>query len=131
MYHCHIQFYFVGSPHMAFDQIKGMPPLDHFSHSFSESIQPEETLAAQADVILMHLTGQDPEHDVRTLISVMPDKAELILLADKEQIAPLSGCLEAVADIWTLPLSEDELRFRLNRWQQACRRDKDAWQTSQ
>ncbi len=131
MYHCHIQFYFVGSPHMAFDQIKGMPPLDHFSHSFSESIQPEETLAAQADVILMHLTGQDPERDVRTLISAMPDKAELILLADKAQIAPLSGCLEAVADIWTLPLSKDELRFRLNRWQQACRREKEAWQTSQ
>ena len=38
--------------------------------------------------------------------------------------------LEQIHDVWTLPMSEEELRFRFSRWQRDCRERKDAWQTS-
>ncbi len=33
-------------------------------------------------------------------------------------------------DIWTLPMSEEEIRFHFLRWQQAYKTSKDYWQTS-
>ena len=52
MYHCHVQIYLAGSSCEAFETVKGMPPLEHFSHSFLESAGLDEGLAAQADLIL-------------------------------------------------------------------------------
>lgn len=52
MYHCHTHFYLVGCQCRESEIIRGITPLEHFSHEFSESDSPEETLAAAADVIL-------------------------------------------------------------------------------
>ena len=108
-----------------------MEPLDHFTHTYSASDELEEALAAGADVVLAGLDGGDGENLLARLAACMNGGAELILLADKEQISRLTGDLSAVGDIWTLPMSAGEVRFRFLRWQQGCKTRQDFWQTSQ
>ncbi len=131
MYHCHIHFYLTGHSCSAFEIIKEMPPLEHFTHEFSESEIPDRELASKADVILVDLQGMDAKETVRMLALEKKQEAELILLADKEQIMLLTEELPEVKDIWTLPMAEEEMKFHFLRWQQSCKVGKDFWQTSQ
>ncbi len=130
MYHCHIHFYLTGCQNKEFEIIKEMSPLSHFTHTFSESIRPEKALAANADVILAYLHNLDVQETMQALLSYKKESSELILLADKEQVALLSDFLTEIKDIWITPLLEDEIRFRFLRWQQTCKTSKDFWQTS-
>ncbi len=131
MYHCHIHFYLTGHSCSAFEIIKEMPPLEHFTHEFSESEIPDRELASKADVILVDLQGLDAKETVRMLALEKKQEAELILLADKEQIMLLTEELPEVKDIWTLPMAEEEIKFHFLRWQQSCKVGKDFWQTTQ
>ena len=131
MYHCHMRFYLMGHPQRVFEIIKDMSPLGRFTHEFLESDRPEAALAARADVILADLRGMDAGEAVRTLGAGKTDQAELIILADGEQIPPLAGDLPKIRDIWTMPMSDEEIRFRFLRWQQGCKREKDAWEIGQ
>lgn len=130
MYHCHIHIYFAGRRRRIFDIIKEMAPLENFTHEFSESVKPDADLASAADVILADLQESDAGEALRMFISCKRKEAELILLADKNQIPLLADYLQEVRDIWIMPMSEDETVFRFLRWQQACKKEKDAWQTS-
>lgn len=130
MYHCHIHFYLTGCQNKEFEIIKEMSPLSHFTHTFSESIRPEKALAANADVILAYLHNLDVQETMQALLSYKKESSELILLADKEQVALLSDFLTEIKDIWITPLLEDEIRFRFLRWQQTCKTSKDFWQTN-
>ena len=84
-----------------------------------------------ADVILANLQGTDVKKAVCTLLSGKRKEAELILLADREQISSFSEKLTEIKDIWTLPMSDEEMRFRFIRWQENQKMNKDFWQTSQ
>ena len=130
MYHCHIHFYLTGHRRELFDAVKGMAPLEHFTHEFSESDIPEKDLLARGDVILANLQGMDAEQTLLSLVSSRKKVSQLILLADSSQIPLLTGHLDDVRDIWTLPMSKEELSFRFLRWQQACKTEKDFWETS-
>ena len=130
MYHCHIHFYLTGHRRELFDAVKGMAPLEHFTHEFSESDIPEKDLLARGDVILANLQGMDAEQTLLSLVSSRKKGSQLILLADSSQIPLLTGHLDDVRDIWTLPMSKEELSFRFLRWQQACKTEKDFWETS-
>ena len=131
MYHCHIQFYLSGHPCRVSDIIKEILPLEHFTHGFLESDKPEEALAAEADVILADLQDMDVKEALQTLTAIKKKDAEMILLADKEQIMLLADNLSDIKDIWTLPMSDEEIKFRFQRWQQTYKMSKDFWQTSQ
>ena len=131
MYHCHIRFYLTGHRCKLFEIIKELPPLDHFTHEFMEESKPSEESAAMADVILANLQGTDVKKAVCTLLSGKRKEAELILLADREQISSFSEKLTEIKDIWTLPMSDEEMRFRFIRWQENQKMNKDFWQTSQ
>ncbi len=128
MYHCHIQFYLIGHPHRAFEVVKEMSPLEHFTHDFWESGSPEESLAAKADVIFANLQGMDAG-EIVCISEWKPKDAELIFLADREWISFLTDRRMA-ADIWVTPMDEAEARFRLARWQQAYKMKKDYWEVS-
>lgn len=131
MYHCHIHFYLAGSQNKVFEMLKEMSPFSHFTHTFSESIEPERALVTDADVIFAYLHNMDVQKTLQTLLSCKRKRSELILLADKEQIPLLTGFLTEINDIWITPLSEEEIRFRFLRWQQTCKMSKDFWQTNQ
>lgn len=130
MYHCHIHFYLAGRQNRVFEIIKESSPLMNFTHEFSESEKPVDDLAAKADVIIVNLQNLKAKEMLPALLSDADTKKELILLAEPNQIPSLKGFLEQVKDIWTMPMEEDEIRFRFLRWQQTCKMSKDFWQTS-
>ncbi|MBD5136761.1 MAG: response regulator [Lachnospiraceae bacterium] len=131
MYHCHINFYLTGHQCRVFDIIKGMSPLEHFTHEFFESDKPDKTLTAKANVILADLHDVDVKENLQILISGKNKDTELILLAEKNQIELVADDLSEINDIWTMPVSDEEIKFRFLRWQQTYKMSKDYWQTSQ
>ncbi len=131
MYHCQIQFYFTGKNRRALEIIMKMPPLEHFTHQFSESSEPEAELASKADVMIACLEGTESPKALQALLQQKSKDAELILLAEKEQMGLFMDVLPEIKDIWTMPMSDDEIRFRFLRWQQTFKMGKDYWQTNQ
>ncbi|MCI8564702.1 MAG: response regulator [Lachnospiraceae bacterium] len=129
MYHCHVRFYLAGGQCGIFEIVRSMPPLEHFTHEFLENGE-EASLAGQADVILALLPAGREQQAVQTLLVGKRPEAALIVLAESGQISLLTEFLPELQDIWTLPMQEEEVRFRFHRWQQGCKRDKDFWQTS-
>lgn len=131
MYHCRIHFYLLGHQGSVFKIIKEISPLEHFTHEFLESDKPESVLAAKADVILADIQDLDAQETVQMLNASKKNDTEIILLAGKEQITLLTEYLTEIKDIWTMPMSDEEIRFRFVRWQQNCKMSKDYWQTNQ
>lgn len=128
MYHCHVCFYLLGNQEGFYDFIKKSEPFPDFEHEFLESGEPEKELIDKADVIFANLQGTDADKVLTYLTA--DDKKEIILMAGKEQTADLAGReLPEDTDIWCLPMSEEELRFRFSRWQRLYKKDKDFWQT--
>ncbi|MBD5544460.1 MAG: response regulator [Lachnospiraceae bacterium] len=131
MYHCHIHFFLVGVKNRAFEIIKEMSPFEHFTHEFSEGIKLETPLISKADVIFAYLQDMDVGEALQTLVTEKKGDAELILLANKEQVPLVSDYLSEIKDIWTMSMEDEEIRFRFFRWQQDCKLRKDFWQTEQ
>ena len=132
MYHCQIHFYFSGHPCRVFEGFRESSPLEHFTHSFTESLQPEATLARGADVIVANLEDTDERETVDRLVQAKRGDAELILLADSARAEVLlreKRLVKDVADLWILPMTEEEISFRVSRWQQQFKREKDFWET--
>ncbi len=130
MYHCRLHIYLTGHQPALWETVKSIPPLDKFTHTFSVSAAPDGELAAGADVILADLRGV-PEDAVSLLCQSKKQDAELILLAEKEQLPRLAELLDQAEDVWTFPLPEEELRYRFCRWQRKYKAGRDAWQTNQ
>lgn len=130
MYHCHINFYYIGHICQTFEIIKEIPPLEHFTHSFSQSDRLEASLASQADVILADLQGVDAGEALREILSAKGKDAEVILLIGEGQFPLLAGGLSEVQEIWKMPMGGEEIRFHFLRWQQGNKMAKDFWETS-
>ena len=130
MYHCHIHFYLAGHQCREFEIIKEMPPLENFTHEFSQSDEPDRVTAAKADVILANLKDMDIKKALGLLLPDKRKEAELIVLSDKAVILDLEDNLTEIKDIWTVPMSEEEIRFKFLRWQQTYKMSKDYWETS-
>lgn len=132
MYTCCLRIYLVGHPSHALDVIKRMPPLEHFTHIFSESDEPEASLTAEADVILADLSNCQPTDILPILLQNRRPETQLLFLADKKQLQSLCSdpALSDITDIWVTPISDEEIRFRFLRWQETCKMSRDFWQTS-
>ena len=130
MYHCQICFYMITEQNELFTTLKQLLPLSHFTHEYMQSAGTDEAMTNKADVILADVRNMNVEETLAFLLSHKRKEAELILLADKEQTELLAAKEDAdVTDIWVMPLSETELRFRLLRWQKTYKMGKDFWQT--
>lgn len=127
MYYCQLHVYCLGRRQELFDTVRAIPPLEHFTHTFSKSDAPDPALAAQADVILADLRELDG--DAAGLLAA-GEKTVLILLAEREQIPALEDRLDTAADLWVLPMSAAEISFRFRRLQARMKERADAWQTS-
>ena len=129
MYHCFIHFYLVGLERDESEALQEMPAFENFVHMFTESAQPDLSLAARADVILADLRKLNGVNTVQALVQARRQDAQLILLAEQEQLSHLSGSLPEISDIWTVPMPLETLRFRFLRWQQSYRQSRDLWQS--
>ncbi len=132
MYTCSLHIYFAGHPSHALDVIKKMPSLEHFTHIFSESDEADADLSAKADVIIADLSLIDVQSALQILLPNRREGSEVIFLADKKQMQFLCAnpALKNVSDVWITPMSDEELRFRFQRWQQTCKVGRDLWETS-
>ncbi len=130
MYHCHISFYLTGGHCRAFEIIKEISPLEHFTHEFvcNDLI---ERPAAPVSVIIADVRAADERGALEILTCERNSGEELILIADREQICGLSEFLPEIKDIWTMPMSDEEIRFRFLRWQEGFKLGKDLWETDQ
>ncbi len=128
MYHCGLRFYFAGQSCRVFEIIREMPPLERFTHEFSESGKLDWALAAEADVIFANLQDMDAETDVRGLFAGKSGETEVILLAAEGQMEMLAAAFPEAKDIWAVPMGDAQIRFRFLRWQQAYKVGKDLWQ---
>ena len=131
MYHCPIRFYLAGCRHSTYETVRKLSPLEGFTHDFSESETLEPALAAQADVILAGLSGQDPADLLGRLNAARKEGAQLILLADREQADGLADCLPRDCDLWFTPMPEWELRFRFRNLLRSWRQGRELWQAEQ
>ena len=128
MYHCHLRLYCVGHRQELFAPVKETAPLEPFTHTFLESEEPDSALAAQASIVFADLTGRNAVETTRTLAR---SGTALIVLGTREQLSQLTDLLPALTDLWPLPMSEEELRFRFQKWQQTCHQEKDLWESRQ
>lgn len=131
MYHCQICFYMITEQNELFEVLMQMPQYLHFSHEYIQSARVDAALTVRADVILADVRQADAEETLAFLLSHKREETEVILLADKEQAALLTekDDAENLADIWVMPMTEAEFRFRLVRWQKTYRMRMDFWQT--
>ena len=130
MYHCQVCFYMITSQNELFTTLKQISPLSNFTHEYLQSAEADAAMTERADVILADVRQMHVDETLTFLLSHKKKEAELILLADKEQTELLAAKEDAeIADIWVMPLSEAELRFRLIRWQKTYKMGKDFWQT--
>lgn len=131
MYHCHICFYVIGKQTRLGEIFKAMPALDFFTHEFVESEIPNKELTEKADIIIADLCGMEAEKEVQKLTAWKKPETGLILLIEQGQFSDLADTLSEVEDIWILPMTDEEIRFRFLRWQQSYKMQKDFWQTGQ
>lgn len=130
MYHCHTCYYMITCQDELFTVLQQISPLPHFTHEYLSSDLLDEALAGQADVILADIRQTQTKETVASLIACKRKTANLILLADKEQAEALTLKNDMnITDIWIMPLSESEFRFRLIRWQTTYKMSKDFWKT--
>ncbi len=132
MYTCQLHIYFAGHPSRALDVIKKMPSLKNFTHIFSESDEVEASLSQKADAIIADLSHMEMQPALQTILTNHHAGTQIILLADKKQMQILCSdpALKDISDIWIMPMSDDEIRFRFLRWQQAMQMSRDFWETS-
>lgn len=122
MYHCQLHINLIGQPCRAFEIIRELPPMEHFIHIFQDG---------RADVVFVNLQGSDAADMLEKVISGLSEKTELIVLAQQEQKYEILEYLPSVSELWTLPMPEEELQFRILKWQRACKKDREEWETNQ
>lgn len=131
MYHCHVQIYFIGDEDTLTECIERIAPKENFIHTFCKSDRPDVETVEGADVLFVNLQYTDVDETMQVLSAHIKDGAELILLAERDQITDLQEKFPWVEDIWMLPMSEKEIGFRFQKWQRDYKRRIDLWQSKQ
>ena len=134
MYQCNVNFYLIGckgDSEYVTGIIKEMPPLEHFSHNFVESDDLDKTLEVRADVIFVDINGTDAEETLKGLEPCKKPDTEVILLTDSGSSFLFDEYTEYLRDVWTLPMTESEVRFRFLKWQNSYKASKDYWENRQ
>ena len=126
MYRCHLNIYLIGSQLDSFEILKGMSPLENFTHTFFQSPSPERDLTEKADAVFLWL---EKENDLRTVLSYKKKSTALVVISEANKKDGLLSCSDRLDDVWVLPLSNDELKFRFLTWQKHQKLDKDYWES--
>ncbi len=127
MYHCRLSVLLAGAPCEVFEVIKAQPPLDGFTHIFSQSpdFQPRQT--ARGGLAVVNLQGLDAPSVLASLRETPRKNAQFILLAEPGQV-PFGALDPSSTEVWTLPLTPEETSFRFARWQDGCKQRMDRWE---
>lgn len=130
MYHCHVRFYFTGEHREVFDVIKGFEPPRNFDYAFKESAKPITEDVRNADVIVADYDDFGSAKALKDAFAEMKANVEFILLVGRDNDI-YADDLGFVSDVWTVPMSENEIKFRFLRCQKKFVYESDCWQTRQ
>ncbi len=129
MYHCRMQFYFAGVSDEFRRTIKDIDPPENFEYEFVDDI-------TGADVIFADLSAFSSVAELRGLLANVKvyndtgEHADIIIICRKDDSVFVEE-LSFANDVWFLPLSDDEIRFRFGRCQRLHTIKLDRWQTRQ
>lgn len=127
MYHCEVCFYFAGCDNHLIQIIRTMTPPAQFTYKFEETDTLSEASAGKADVIFMNINTTGAA-DLNILLSCKKADSEIILLTDKDHaVALTANDLSEVSDLWTLPLTDNEISFHFSKWLKTHKMRKDFW----
>lgn len=89
-------------------------------------------MSQKADAIIADLSHMEMLPALQTILANHHAGAQILLLADKKQMQILCSdpALKNISDIWIMPMSDEEIRFRFLRWQQAIQMSQDFWEAS-
>ncbi len=119
MYHCHLRIALCGDTGRELTALRELAPLPGFRYSFtSDARKADVVFAVRPDLAWLKalLRGRKPECRVYVLT---------------EARAALAEVLGELADVWPLPMTEEELSFRLRGWQERTKERFDLWETRQ
>lgn len=125
MYHCHLHMKFLGQDCIVFNRIRNMPPKERFTHSVSNE---------KADVVFLNIQEEEKGNLPGLFQEAVREpgfQQEVIVFAAPGQREWLLPYLDVISDIWMFPMPEEELWFRLRKWQSARKERMDAWETHQ
>lgn len=107
MYHCKLRIGYIGNNNLVWERISSMRAPEGFLYEFSRG-------AENCDVVFTENTRE------------LPDSSNIVLLTDKS--ADYGNLLPRVSDVWITPMSDEELDFRLEKWQNEIKLNLDLWE---
>lgn len=126
MYRFCIHFYLLGSNDV-FDFIKGLNPLENFTHEYEQSGDFDKTLAEKADVIFADIRSEEIGQILDELTFC---QKTLILLINREQLSVVTEFNSRISDIWVMPMDKAEMEFRVLKWQKDYKEKADLMEKS-
>lgn len=126
MYHCKVCITFIQVPKELEMAVREEEPLSKFSHEFSSSERLEKQLIQDADLLFLYC-DEAREKTLSEILSGVKEKAQVILCTEGD--FGFTKDLANVYDVWKLPVTADEVRFRFRNWQKAYKEKTDYWLT--
>lgn len=132
MYRCNLQIFFWNvneSMQRTIEESKSFP---RFEHHATDSNASQLLQLKEADIVIadLHNYAGNEKSTVDFLLTYRKKNSDFVVCVNKEQIdivIALAG--ENLADIWILPMSEGEIRFRFFQLQKKQKLQKDLWLT--
>ena len=130
MYSCELTIQMVGADAAVVEQMKAIPPLKRFSHTF-QTFDSLETLSESARrggnrvLILDRALGM--EAVVRFLKGQSSSPRVKVILCSEDISSLTEGTMERLYDVWLTPLTPASVNFYFRRLQKQLKDEKDFW----
>lgn len=123
MYRVNLHLWLEGLPESVVRQLHNMEPMPRFQHEFLENRHLSECSAKQANVVIFTDTSGLQPTEVRHVAGI--HASCIFCTAHPERLTPQE--LEALDELWPLPLTEPLVQFFFGRLQKQLKEKKDAW----
>ena len=130
LYSCSMRMDLVGFSEGQRAVLEAIAPLESFNHSF-RCVDDADGETGRADAVFAWVEGQEGGALLGRLAAAKDAAADLIAIVPPGSFPILEPYLGDLADVWTAPLGDDELRFRFGLWQRRRKEAAEAWQTAQ
>ncbi|MBR1671962.1 MAG: diguanylate cyclase [Fretibacterium sp.] len=130
MYSCELTIQTAGLDVLTLEQMKAVPPLERFTHTFQafDSIEALSRAAStKGDRVLILGESLGMPGIERFLADLEPSRRVKLILCTRETASLTEGPLSALYDIWLTPLAPASLNFYFRRLQKQLKDEKDFW----
>ena len=131
MYHGELTLYLSGLDDTSLQTLQNLPAVAPFTQRFIATPSFDAEVAAAAHVIITRL--ETPQH-IQTLERFLESAStpcDVIAIASATQSPEIMALLPHLFDLWPDTMSQKELAWRFNRWQQHYKAFADAQETTQ